>query len=65
MHNQHVTLVDNSKVRITGKGTIGVKMGGKKVMTHDVYHVLDLCLPLFSFRIHRRVPGRCRAKSKP
>ena len=57
VHNQHVTLADNSKVRIAGKGTITVKIGGKKVGIRNVYHVPDLCLPLFSLRVHRRVPG--------
>ena len=42
VHNQHVTLADNSEVRIAGKGTIAVKMGGKKVVIRDMYHVPDL-----------------------
>ena len=39
VHNQHVTYANNSKVRIAGKGTITVEMGGKKVVIRDVYHV--------------------------
>ena len=55
--NQHVTLADNSEVRIAGRGTIAIEMGGKKIVIRDVYHVPDLRLPLFSLRVHRRVPG--------
>ena len=57
VHNQHITLANNSKVSITGKCTIAVEMGGKKVVIRDVWHVPDLRLPLFSLRVHRRVPG--------
>ena len=56
VHDQHVTLTDNSAVCIAGKGTIAVEMGGKKVVICDVYHVPDLHLPLFSLRVHQRVP---------
>ena len=57
VHNQHITLANNSKVSITGKCTIAVEMGGKMVVIRDVYHVPHLRLPLFSLRVHRRVPG--------
>ena len=57
MHNQYVTLTDSTKIPILGKGVIAIKMGGKKVIIRDVYHVPALCLPLFSLRLHRRVPG--------
>ena len=32
-------------------------MGGKNVIIRDVYHVPALRHPLFSLRIHRRIPG--------
>ena len=57
IYNQYVTLVDDSKIRISGKGTIAIEMGGKKMIIRNIYHVPDLRLPLFSLRVHRRVPG--------
>ena len=55
VYNQFVTLADNSQIRIAGRGTIAIEMGGKQIIIRDVYHVPDLRLPLFSLRVHRRV----------
>ena len=55
VHNQYVTLADNSNIPIAGKGVIAIKMGGKKIINNDVYHVPALRLPLFGLRIHRRI----------
>ena len=52
VYGQHVTLADNSEIRIAGRGTIAIVMGGKKLIIRDVYHVPDLRLPLFSLRVH-------------
>ena len=57
MYNKYVILADNTKIPISGKGVIAIKMGGKKIIIRDVYHVPALRLPLFSLRLHRRVPG--------
>ena len=57
VYGQFVTLADNSRIRIAGRGTIAVEMGGKRIVIRDVYHVPDLRLPLFSLRVHRRVLG--------
>ena len=57
VYGQHVTLADNSKIRIAGRGTIAIVMEGKKLIIRDVYRVPVLRLPLFSLRVHRRVPG--------
>ena len=57
MYNQYVTLGDNTKIPISGKGVIAIDMGGKKIIIRDVYHVPALRLPLFSLRVHCRVPG--------
>ena len=57
VYNQFVTLTDKSQIRITGRGTIAIEMGGKKIIIRDVYYVPDLRLPLFSLRVRRRVPG--------
>ena len=56
-YGQHVTLADNSEIRIAGRGIISIVMGGKKLIIREVYHILNLRLPLFSLRVHRRVPG--------
>ena len=57
MHNQYVTLADNSKIPIAVKGVIAINMGGKNVVIRDIYHVSDLPFPLFSLRVHRRILG--------
>ena len=57
VYNQYVSLAKNSKTPIAGKGVITINMGGKNVIIRDVYHVPALRLPLFSLRIHRRIPG--------
>ena len=57
IYNQYITLTDESKIRIAGKGTITIEMGRKKMIICDVYHVPDLRLPLFILRVRRRVPG--------
>ena len=57
VYNQYVTLSENSKIIISGKGTIAIEIGGKKMIIRDVYHVPDLRPPLFSLRVHHRVTG--------
>ena len=57
VYNQYVTLTDNSKIQIYGKGTIAIEMGRKKMIIRNVYHVPDLRLPLFSLGVHLCVPG--------
>ena len=57
VYNQYATLADNRKFCIAGKVAIAIEMGRKKMIIHDVYHVQDLCLPLFGLRVHRRIPG--------
>ena len=57
VYGQHATLANNSKIRIADRGTIVIVMRGKKLIIRDVYHVPDLRLPLFSLRVHRRMPG--------
>ena len=57
VYNQYVTLADDSKICIAGKVAIAIEMGRKKMIICDVYHVLDLRLPLFSLRVHRRFLG--------
>ena len=58
VYNQYITLADNSKTPIAGKGVITINMGGKNVIICDVNHVPALRLPLFSLRINHRIP-RC------
>ena len=36
VYNQYVTLADNTKIPISGKGVIAIKMGGKKVIIRNV-----------------------------
>ena len=57
VYNQYITLTDNSKTPIAENGVIALNMGSKNVIIRDVYHVAALRLPLFSLRIHRRIPG--------
>ena len=45
VHGQHVTLADNSVIRIAGRGAITIMMGGKKLVIRDVYHVPGLRIP--------------------
>ena len=50
-------LTDDSKIRIDGKGTIVIEKGGKNMIIHNVYHVPNLCPPLFILLFNRRIPG--------
>ena len=36
---QFVTLVDDTRIPIKGRGTVAVELGGKKVVIRDVYHM--------------------------
>ena len=53
--NQYVTLADDSKIPILGKGAIAIKMGGKNLLIRDAYHVPGLRLPLYILHTHRRI----------
>ena len=57
VYNQYVTLADNTRIPISGKGVIAIKMGSKKVIIRDVYHVPALRLLLFSLRFYRGIPS--------
>ena len=50
VYNQYVTLADNTKIPISGKGVIAIEMGSKKVIMRNVYHVPALRLPLWLHR---------------
>ena len=57
VYNHYVTIADDRKICIPGKGTIAIEMVGKKTIIRDVYHVPNIRLPLFSLYVHCRVPG--------
>ena len=57
VYNQDIMLVNDSKIRISGKGTVSIEMEGKKIIICNLYNVPDLCLPLFSLHFHRHIPG--------
>ena len=57
VYNQYVTLADDSKILISGKGAIAIEMGRKKMIIRNVYRILDLRPLLFRLRVHRRIPG--------
>ena len=57
VYNQYVTLTDDNKILISGKGAITIEMGRKKMIIRNVYRILDLRPLLFRLRVHRRIPG--------
>ena len=55
--NQFVVLPDKSRIPILGVGCIAIRIGGRLLYFRKVYYVPDLRIPLYSLRIHRRLPG--------
>ena len=39
VYNHYITLANDRKIRISGKGYIAIEMGRKKMIIRDVYHV--------------------------
>lgn len=57
LFGQSVLLPDGTRMAILGIGSIVISMGGKRVLLRNVFLVEGLRVPLFSLRVHRRLPG--------
>jgi hypothetical protein len=55
--NRFVTLGDDTRLPILGKGSAKVKLNGKVVILRKCLHVPGLRNPLYSLRKHRKMPG--------
>ena len=54
---RRVRMGNNSFAPIAGHGTAIVSLNGKKILIRDCLHIPDLCLPLYSLRVHQRQHG--------
>ena len=55
--DEYVTLGDDTKLRIYGRGTAVFSLNGHNILVRDCLHVPDLRSPLYSLRKHRHMPG--------
>ena len=54
---KHVTMPDESRIPITGIGDVIIEIQGRLIYLRNVYFVPSLRVPLYSLRIHRRLPN--------
>ena len=57
LHNNHITIAEDSTKPAMGISSIKISIGGQVVDIRNVLHVPGLCMPLYSLRAHRRMPG--------
>ena len=56
MQNCYITLANNHKIPVHGKGTIQLNIQGYILQLHNVYLVPSLQFNLYSVKIHRKYP---------
>ena len=54
---KYVTMPDESRIPIAGIGDIVLEVRVLLLCIRDVYYVPSLCVPLYSLRIHWRLPN--------